>query len=460
VGKPDGFLEFAREGAPYRSIDQRVKDYGEVELPMPGALLKAQAARCMDCGIPFCHGSGCPIANRIPEMNDRVYRGRWREASEILHTTDNFPEITGRVCPALCEASCTLGIHGDPVTIRNVERMVADRAWAEGWVKPLLPAFHTGRKVAVIGSGPAGLAAAQQLARKGHEVVVFEKELRVGGLLRYGIPDFKLPKVLIDRRVAQLEAEGVSFVKRVKIGDEISLQYLLKRFDAIVLAIGASVPRDLAVPGRELGGVHLALDYLGAQIRLNAGEAVADPVDAGGRRVLVIGGGDTGSDCVGTAIRQGAREIHQIELLSRPPARRSPDMPWPSWPRLLRTTTSHEEGCFRQWGVATDFLEGTDGRVTCWHGRDVVTGEELTLDAELVILAMGFLHADHRGVVDQLGLEVSETGAIRTAADGSTGIPGVFIAGDAALGASLVVRAIQTGRQTAQAVDHFLEGRR
>ena len=458
MGKLDGFLEFAREDAPHRDIDQRVKDFDEVELPMPVALLKAQAARCMDCGIPFCHGSGCPLANRIPEINDRVYQGRWREAAEILHTTDNFPEITGRVCPALCETSCTLSIHGEAVTIRNVERMVADRAWAEGWVKPIPPSLRTGRKVAVIGSGPAGLAAAQQLARKGHEVVVFEKELRVGGLLRYGIPDFKLPKILIDRRIAQMEAEGVSFVKRVKIGDEISLQYLRKRFDAILLAIGASVPRDLFVPGRELHGIHFALDYLGHQTRLNAGEFVADPVTAKERRVLVIGGGDTGSDCVGTAVRQGAREVHQIELLSRPPARRSLAMPWPSWPRLLRTTPSHEEGCSRQWSVVTEFLEGADGHVLRWHGREAGTGEAIARDVDLVILAMGFLHADHQGAADQLGLEVGATGDIQVGPEGMTCVPGVFVTGDAALGASLVVRAIQTGRQTAKAVASFLEG--
>ena len=458
MGKLDGFLEFAREDAPHRDIDQRVKDFDEVELPMPVALLKAQAARCMDCGIPFCHGSGCPLANRIPEINDRVYQGRWREAAEILHTTDNFPEITGRVCPALCETSCTLSIHGEAVTIRNVERMVADRAWAEGWVKPIPPSLRTGRKVAVIGSGPAGLAAAQQLARKGHEVVVFEKELRVGGLLRYGIPDFKLPKILIDRRIAQMEAEGVSFVKRVKIGDEISLQYLRKRFDTILLAIGASVPRDLFVPGRELHGIHFALDYLGHQTRLNAGEFVADPVTAKERRVLVIGGGDTGSDCVGTAVRQGAREVHQIELLSRPPARRSLAMPWPSWPRLLRTTPSHEEGCSRQWSVVTEFLEGADGHVLRWHGREAGTGEAIARDVDLVILAMGFLHADHQGAADQLGLEVGATGDIQVGPEGMTCVPGVFVTGDAALGASLVVRAIQTGRQTAKAVASFLEG--
>ena len=456
MGKPDGFLEYPRQDAPHRSLDQRVRDYGEVELPTPVALLKQQAARCMDCGIPFCHGSGCPIANRIPEMNDRVYRGRWREAAEILHTTDNFPEITGRVCPALCESSCTLGIHGEAVTIRNVERTVADRAWAEGWVQPLPPPFRSGRKVAIVGSGPAGLAAAQQLARKGHEVVVFEKELRVGGLLRYGIPDFKLPKGLIDRRVAQLEAEGVSFVKRVRIGDEISLQYLVKRFDAILLAIGASVPRDLDVPGRGLGGVHFALDYLGCQIRLNAGESGAESIDATGKRVLVIGGGDTGSDCVGTAVRQGAREIHQIELLAKPPLRRSPDMPWPTWPRLLRSTTSHEEGGARRWGVQTEALEGAEGQVVRWHGRDASSGEILSLDADLVILALGFLRADQGGVADPLGLELDTVGRIRCGLEGTTSVPSVFVTGDAALGASLVVRAIQTGRQTAKAIDRFL----
>jgi glutamate synthase (NADPH/NADH) small chain len=458
VGKPDGFLEFLREEAPHRDVEQRVKDYAEVELPMGETALQVQAARCMDCGIPFCHGSGCPLANRIPEMNDRVYRGRWQEAAAIIHATDNFPEITGRVCPAPCESACTLGIHGDAVTIRGVERMVADRAWQEGWVKPLIPSVHTGRRVAIVGSGPAGLAAAQQLARKGHEVVVFEKELRVGGLLRYGIPDFKLAKGLIDRRVEQMEAEGVSFVKRMKIGDEISQQYLLNRFDAVVLATGAGAPRDLSVSGRELGGVHFALDYLGRQIRMNAGEAVGDPINARGKRVMIIGGGDTGSDCVGTAARQGAWEVHQIELLPKPPETRSPETPWPLWPKQLRTTSSHEEGCTRRWGMLTELLEGEAGHVVRWHGREVDSNQACFLDVDLVILAMGFLPVAGKRLVTQFGLELDGRGNVRTGPDGSTNVPGVFVAGDATLGASLVVRAIQTGRTAAKGVDAYLKG--
>ena len=474
MGKPTGFIEHPREDAPHRPVAQRVGDFFEVDLPHPDEVLLRQAARCMDCGIPFCHGAGCPLGNRIPEFNDLVYHGRWREACENLHATDNFPEITGRICPALCEASCTLNIDGSPVTIRQIELQIVERGFAEGWVRPLPAPRKTGKKVAIIGSGPAGLAAAQQLARTGHEVTVFEKNDRIGGLLRYGIPDFKLEKHVLDRRIEQIEAEGVSFQTGVEIGEDLSPRYLRRRFDAICLALGAGVPRDLGVPGRGLENIHFALEFLARQNRLNAGD------DLGGERILsardkvvvVIGGGDTGSDCIGTARRQGAREIHQFEILPEPPAGKDPDNPWPLWPKILRTSTSHEEGCIRRWSVLTKRFTGVGVRVSELHGCEVqwtqtpkgwkmaeVPGTDFSLKVDLVLLAMGFLHVMHSGLVDKFGLELDPRGNVAVGADFQTSVPGVFAAGDVQRGASLVVHAIAAGRQVAETIDQWLAER-
>jgi len=473
VGKPTGFMEVARAEPPHRPVEQRVRDFQEVESPLPDEQLLAQASRCMDCGVPFCHGWGCPLANAIPEVNDLVYRGRWREASQILHSTNNFPEITGRVCPALCEAACTLSINDEPVLIKYIERRIAERAFAEGWIVPLATARRSGRRIAVVGSGPAGLAAAQQLARAGHEVIVFEKDDRPGGLLRYGIPDFKLPKWVLERRLEQLTGEGVEFQTNVRIGQDISPRYLRRRFDAVLLAMGASQPRDLMVPGRELKNVHFAMEYLTQQNRLNAGEQLSDAerIDAAGKIVVVIGGGDTGGDCVGTAIRQGARAVHQLEILPAPPQVRAADDLWPDWPRVLRTSSSHEEGCERHWSVMTKELIGRDGKVAelrcCrveWidgpNGPRMVEkpNSEFTMPAELVLLAMGFVHVEHGGLIEQLGIELDERGNIKTDQDGRTSQPGLFATGDAAFGASLVVRAIASGRSVAGVINRQLDG--
>jgi len=473
MGKPSGFMEVARAEPPHRPVEQRVRDFQEVESPLPDEQLLAQASRCMDCGVPFCHGWGCPLANAIPEVNDLVYRGRWREASQILHSTNNFPEITGRVCPALCEAACTLSINDEPVLIKYIERRIAERAFAEGWIVPLTTARRSGRRIAVVGSGPAGLAAAQQLARAGHEVIVFEKDDRPGGLLRYGIPDFKLPKWVLERRLEQLTGEGVEFQTNVRIGQGISPRYLRRRFDAVLLAMGASQPRDLMVPGRELKNVHFAMEYLSQQNRLNAGEQLSDAerIDAAGKIVVVIGGGDTGSDCVGTAIRQGARAVHQLEILPAPPQVRAADDLWPDWPRVLRTSSSHEEGCERHWSVMTKELIGRDGKVAelrcCrveWidgpNGPRMAEkpNSEFTMPAELVLLAMGFVHVEHGGLIEQLGIELDERGNIKTDQDGRTSQPGLFATGDAAFGASLVVRAIASGRSVAGVINRQLDG--
>jgi len=472
VGNPTGFIEYQRLETPHRPVVERIGDWREVDLMLTPEQLRQQAARCMDCGIPFCHASGCPVLNRIPEFNELAYRGRWQEAIENLHSTNNFPEITGRVCPAPCEAACTLSINSQPVNIKHIELQIIERAFAEGWVRPLRPASRTGKKVAIIGSGPAGLAAAQQLNRLGHQVVVFEKDDRLGGLLRYGIPDFKLEKRIIDRRLEQLVAEGVRFEPNVYVGRDLSGSYLLERFDAVLLAMGAGQPRPLTVPGSELQGVHFAMEYLTQQNRRVAGdlpELVKRPlIDARDKHVVVIGGGDTGSDCVGTAVRQQAASVTQIEILPQPPESYNPETPWPLWPKILRTSTSHEEGCKRLWSVLTTGLSGTDGCVRQLHACRVewektesgwqmkpVPGTEFTLPTDLVLVAMGFLHVVHDELLTQLGIELDPRGNVFVQ-NWMTSRPGVFAAGDCRRGASLVVHAIFEGRQAAKAIDRFL----
>jgi len=473
---PTGFLDYPRVEAGHRPVAERIRDWHEVDMPLVEETLGRQAARCMDCGIPFCHGTGCPVKNRIPEFNDLVYRGLWQAAAENLHSTNNFPEITGRVCPAPCEAACTLSINASPVTIKHIEYQIAERAFREGWVKPLRPAYRTGKKVAILGSGPAGLAAAQQLTRAGHEVVVFEKDERIGGLLRYGIPDFKLEKHVIDRRLDQMVAEGTKFEPGVSVGKDISGRYLRRIFDAICLAMGAGEARALRVPGGDLPGVHFAMDFLAQQNRRVAGEPV--PTSGPGilyakdKHVVVIGGGDTGSDCVGTSIRQGACSVRQFEVLPKPPEGKNPETPWPFWPKIMRTSSSHEEGCERRWSVLTKSLTpGPNLSVAELHACDIdwVRGEkgwemkerpgtEFTVPADLVLLAMGFLHVVHDGLVGQLGLALDGRGNVQVR-DWMTSEEGIFAAGDTTRGASLVVHAINEGRQAAAAVDKWLKSR-
>ncbi len=472
MGRPEGFLEHRREDIAHRPVAERVGDFSEVDVPHPEEVLVRQASRCMDCGIPFCH-TGCPVSNRIPEFNDLVYRGKWREASENLHSTNNFPEITGRVCPAPCEPACTLSINDAPVLIKHIEYQIAERAFQEGWVEPRLAPQRTARRVAVVGSGPAGLAAAQQLARVGHDVVVFEKDDRIGGLLRYGIPDFKLEKWVIDRRLQQLRAEGVKFETGVVVGEDLSERYLRRNFDAILLAMGAGEPRGLSIRGAAFDNVHFAMDFLVQQNRLVAGDRSPEPAEwitALDKRVVVIGGGDTGSDCVGTSLRQGAREVHQLEILPEPPEERNPTTPWPMWPQILRTSTSHEEGCQRRWGVLTKKLSGVSVRANELHGVEVewasgpkgwemkeIPGTEFGMPVDLVLLAMGFLHVVHVGLVESLGLNLDRQGNV-VVDDYMTSEEGVFAAGDTTQGASLVVSAIAAGREAAQRIDTYLMG--
>jgi len=471
VASPTGFLEYPRVDPPHRPVLERIRDWHEIDMPLPAHTLHEQAARCMDCGVPWCHAVGCPVKNLIPEFNDLVYRQRWREAAENLHSTNNFPEITGRVCPAPCEAACTLQLHKAPVTIKHIEYQIAERALREGWIRPLRAQCRTGKNVAVIGSGPAGLAAAQQLARAGHHVVVFEKDDRLGGLLRYGIPDFKLQKQVLDRRMEQLAAEGVRFEPGVHVGRDVSGRSLREMFDAICLATGAGEARPLGVPGSELQGVHFALDFLAQQNRRVAGDRLpADrEITARAKHVVVVGGGDTGSDCVGTAIRQGAASVHQLEILPKPPEAENPETPWPDWPKIMRTSSSHEEGCTRIWSVQTTRLSGSGGRVDRLHGCEVEwipgpkgyeirhrPGTDFTLQADLVLLAMGFLHVVQAGLIEELRLKLDARGNVAVN-NWMTSQEGVFACGDAVRGASLVVHAINEGRMAAAAIDRYLK---
>jgi glutamate synthase (NADPH) small chain len=466
VGKVTGFLEFRREGPSRRPVAERVHDWREVYEPFAADRVSTQGARCMECGVPFCH-AGCPLNNLVPEWNDLAYKGRWPAAVRRLHATNNFPEFTGRICPAPCEASCVLGLNEPAVSIKAIERAIVDLGWEAGSILPEPAAVKTGLRVAVVGSGPAGLAAAQQLARAGHDVSVYEKADRVGGLLRYGIPDFKLEKHLIDRRVRQMEAEGVRFLTGVHVGVDIGAEELTSRYSAVLLAGGSETPRDLPVPGRELSGIHFAMEFLPLNNRRNAGDVVpADAwIDAEGRHVVIIGGGDTGADCLGTCIRHKAASVRQFEILPRPPAERAASTPWPNWPYMLREETSHEEGGERVWAVQTArFVGDEQGRVrelqTVQVGPPpsfaVVPGSERSWQADLVLLALGFSGPTRRGLLEQLGVALDQRGSVRTGDDYMSSVPGVFAAGDMRRGQSLVVWAISEGRRAAEAVHRWL----
>jgi glutamate synthase (NADPH/NADH) small chain len=465
MGKATGFLEYERQMPEKRPVEERILDFFPIYLPFPEEKLQIQGARCMDCGVPFCH-SGCPLNNYIPEWNDLVYRNRWQDAIRALHATNNFPEFTGLVCPAPCEPSCVIGIHDPPVSIKLIESAVADHAFREGWIRPEPPEYRTGKRVAIIGSGPAGLAAAQQLNRAGHHVVVFEKADRAGGLLRYGIPDFKLDKNLLDRRLELLTKEGIEFRTGVHVGADVPMASLRRKFDAFLLAGGAEQPRDLKVPGRELKGIHFAMDFLTQQNRRCAGDRVdsKEEILATGKRVVILGGGDTGADCLGTTHRQRALSVHQLEILPLPPPERSSQTPWPLWPLMLRTESSHEEGGIREWGVSTVGFSGDEqGRVSQLHAVRVgpppdfepVPGSEFMLEVDLVLLALGFNGPAPGALLDQPGIALDARGNV--AADNyMTSVPGIFAAGDMRRGQSLVVWAIAEGRNAARAVDHYL----
>ncbi len=466
MGKVTGFLEIDRNDRRYQPAGDRVRHFREFVLPLGEEATQKQAARCMDCGIPFCH-TACPVNNQIPDWNDLVYNSDWREALANLQSTNNFPEITGRVCPAPCEAACTLNLMDSPVTIKTIEAAIADRGFAEGWIAPERPAQQTGKRVAVIGSGPAGMACAQQLARAGHDVHLYERNARIGGLLRYGIPDFKMEKHIIDRRVAQMQAEGVVVHCNVEVGTTISAKELLDAHDAIVLTGGAEKARDIPIEGRDLDGIHFAMDYLPQQNRRVSGEpqGAGEPILASGKHVVVIGGGDTGSDCIGTAIRQGAVSVLQLEIMPMPPAREDKLLTWPNWPLKLRTSSSHEEGADRDFSVLTTRFSGKDGRVKRLHcvradaSFKPIPDTDFELRADLVLLAMGFVSPIHEGMIAELGLELDQRGnAKATTEDYRTSVPKVFAAGDMRRGQSLVVWAIREGRQAARSVDEFLMG--
>jgi glutamate synthase (NADPH/NADH) small chain len=471
MGKPTGFIEITRKKTPTRPIAERLQDWNEVYLPLPETELRDQAARCMDCGIPFCH-TGCPLGNLIPDWNDLVYRDRWEAAIDRLHATNNFPEFTGRLCPAPCEGACVLGINNDPVTIKAVEVSIIDRAFDEGWVTARPPEVRTGRRIAIVGSGPAGLAAAEQLNRAGHTVTVFERANRIGGLLRYGIPEFKLEKRFLDRRLNLMIEEGVMFRVNANIGVDVPIEQLRAEFDAIVLAGGATKPRDLPVPGRELAGIHFAMEYLTLQNQQNEGDDV-EVISAEDKHVIIIGGGDTGADCLGTTHRQGARSVHQLELLTRPPDERAETNPWPLWPNIFRTSPAHEEGGERLYSIATEKFTGNDkGQVTTLHANRVevvnnggrlefkpVPNSAIELKADLVLLAMGFLGPERNGMLDKLGVKMTERGNVWRDERWMTSVPGVFAADDMQRGQSLIVWAIAEGRSAARGVDQYLMGR-
>lgn len=466
MGKTTGFMDYPREVPQRRPVTQRVNDWFEIYLDFPETKLREQGARCMDCGVPFCH-TGCPVNNLIPDWNDLVYRERWKEALRQLHATNNFPEFTGRICPAPCEAACVLGINQPAVTIKQIEKTIVERGFKEGWIRPEPAKLRTGKKVAVVGSGPAGLAAAQQLCRAGHGVSVYEKADRIGGLLRYGIPQFKLEKHLIDRRLEQMSAEGVQFVTQAHVGKDVPVEDLQREFDAIVLAGGAEQPRDLEVPGRELKGIHFAMEYLPQQNRRCLGDRVeaSSEILATGKRVVIIGGGDTGADCLGTCHRQKPRSVHQFEIMPKPPDERAPQTPWPLWPMQLRTEGAHEEGGIRDWSIATTKFSGDpDGNLRQLHAIRVgpppkfepIPGTEFSMDVDLVLIAMGFLGPVCGGMIEQLGVSLDQRGNVATDRSCMSSVPGVFAAGDMRRGQSLVVWAISEGRKAAECVDRYL----
>ncbi len=473
MGKVTGFLEIDRQDRKYKPASDRIRAYREFTIPMTEDAVRDQAARCMDCGIPYCHSGmqgtlhGCPVNNQIPDWNDLVYRGRWEEAARNLHSTNNFPEFTGRICPAPCEASCTLNLIDSPVTIKTIECAIVDKAWDEGWIRPEVSLRKTGRKIAVVGSGPAGLACAQQLARAGHDVHVYEKNAKAGGLMRYGIPDFKMEKRLIDRRIEQMEVEGVTFHCNTHVGVTLPASDLTRDFDAVVLAGGSEKPRDLPIEGRDLKGVHFAMEFLPQQNRRVSGEPMPDPepILARGKHVVVIGGGDTGSDCIGTSVRQGALSVSQLEIMPEPPAKEDKLLSWPNWPMKLRTSSSHEEGADRLFSTLTQRFVGEDGRLTGLECVKVdakfqpVPESEFTLEADLVLLAMGFVNPVHEGMLDQLGVDYDGRNNVAADTEGyKTSVDKVFACGDMRRGQSLVVWAIREGRQAAHAVDEYLMG--
>jgi len=475
MGKVTGFLEFEREDRDYTPVEQRIRNYKEFVLPLPEKDIREQAARCMNCGVPYCHGTntitgtptGCPVNNQIPDWNDLVYAGQWEEAARNLHSTNNFPEVTGRVCPAPCEASCTLNIDDNPVTIKSIECEIADRSFANGWIKPEIAAHKTGKKVAVVGSGPAGMACAQQLARAGHDVHLYEKYAKAGGLMRYGIPDFKMEKGIVDIRVQQMQAEGVTFHYNAHVGVNLPIEQLVRDYDAVALTGGAEKARDLPIPGRDLKGIHFAMEFLPQQNCRVSGEGIGniEPILATGKNVVVIGGGDTGSDCIGTSIRQGAKSVTNFEIMPQPPEHENKPLTWPLWPLKLRTSSSHEEGVTRDFAVLTTKFTGESGAVKKLHCARAdakfqpTPGTEFEIDADLVLLAMGFVHPVHEGLIQSLGLALDPRGNIKADQTAyQTSLPKVFAAGDMRRGQSLVVWAIREGRQCAHAIDKFLMG--